>query len=167
MSGSKGPFPNVANQFGKDNHGISLHSRLPGIEDGTAQKFVTNRWATEQKFTPGFAQPVLFLVIVLAVAGLLGVRLYVAKQAYFKAWFSSALNIIGCTFFGVIGLFPSLFPSSIDPALNLTAFNASSSPLTLKIMLIVVILFVPLVLAYQVWAYNLFKTKVSKEDMVY
>ena len=70
-------------------------------------------------------------------------------------------------FFGVVGLFPSLFPSSINPRFDLTAFNASSSPLTLKIMLTVVIIFVPIVLVYQIWAYNLFKTKVEKEDLIY
>jgi cytochrome d ubiquinol oxidase subunit II len=34
-------------------------------------------------------------------------------------------------------------------------------------MLVVAIIFVPIVLAYQIWAYNLFKTKVVEEDMVY
>jgi cytochrome bd ubiquinol oxidase subunit II len=113
------------------------------------------------------AHPVLFLVVLLTVAGLLGSRFFMVKQEFFKAWFSSALTIVGTTFFGVIGLFPNLFPSSLDPAYSLTAFNASSSPLTLKIMLVVVVLFVPVVLAYQVWAYNVFKTKVNRQDMTY
>ncbi len=60
-----------------------------------------------------------------------------------------------------------MFPSSMDTAYSLTAHNAASSPLTLKIMLVVVILFVPIVLAYQIWTYNLFKGKVTQEDMVY
>ena len=129
--------------------------------------FLVASWFATNLYANYLAYPVFFLVIVLAVAGLLGTRLFLTKQAYFKAWFASAATIIGCTFFGVVGLFPSLFPSSIDPGFNLTAFNASSSPVTLKIMLIVVVLFVPLVLAYQVWAYNLFKTKVVQEDMIY
>ena len=58
-----------------------------------------------------------------------------------------------------------MFPSTIDPSYSLTAFNASSSPLTLKIMLIVVLLFVPVVLAYQIWAYKLFHTKVTTETL--
>ena len=111
--------------------------------------------------------PILFLVILLTVAGLLGIRFFLAKQAYFKAWFASALTIVGATFYGVIGLFPNMFPSSIDPAYSLTAHNASSSPLTLKIMLVVVILFVPVVLAYQAWAYFMFKDKVTLDDLIY
>ena len=64
-------------------------------------------------------------------------------------------------------LFPNLFPSSLDPEFNLTAFNASSSPLTLKIMLIVVLLFVPVVLAYQIWAYKLFSVKVTDDELAH
>ncbi len=75
------------------------------------------------------------------------------------------LTIISCTFFGVIGLFPNMFPSNMDPSFSLTARNASSSPLTLKIMLIVVVIFLPIVLAYQIWAYSLFKDKVTLADL--
>lgn len=124
-------------------------------------KFATNLYNNY------LAHPVLFIVVLLTVAGLLGSRFFMGKQAFFKAWFSSALTIVGATFFGVIGLFPNLFPSSLDPAYSLTAFNASSSPLTLKIMLVVVVLFVPVVLAYQIWAYNTFKTRVDKRELIY
>lgn len=48
-----------------------------------------------------------------------------------------------------------------------SAFNASSSPLTLKIMLIVIIICIPIVLAYQIWTYTLFKGKVTAEDLAY
>jgi cytochrome d ubiquinol oxidase subunit II len=82
-----------------------------------------------------------------------------------KAWISSAVTIVFCTFFGIIGLFPNLFPSSINPEFSLTAFNAASSPLTLKIMLVVVILFIPIVIAYQTWTYLLFKDRLSKDDL--
>jgi len=111
--------------------------------------------------------PPLFLVILIAVAALSGTRLFISKKAYFKAWFSSSATIVSCTFFGIIGLFPSLFPSSIADEYSLTAFNASSSPFTLKIMLVVVVLSIPVVLAYQIWAYTLFSGKVTEEDLEY
>ena len=72
---------------------------------------------------------------------------------------------MGITLFGVVGLFPDLLKSSLNPAYSLTAFNSSSSPLTLKIMLGVALTFVPLVIAYQVWVHFLFKDKVSPEDL--
>jgi len=113
------------------------------------------------------AHPVLFIEILVTVAALLGIKLFLKQKAYFKAWFSSSVTIVGATFFGVIGLYPNLFPSSIDGAFSLTAHNASSSPLTLKIMLIVVLIFIPVVIAYQIWTYNLFKTTVTEEDFTY
>jgi len=113
------------------------------------------------------AHPALFLVILITVFALLSIKFFLAKRAFFRAWFASALTIVGSTFFGIVGLYPNLFPSSLNPKYSLTAQNASSSPLTLKIMLIVVIIFLPIVIGYQIWTYNLFKGKVTKEDLAY
>jgi cytochrome d ubiquinol oxidase subunit II len=113
------------------------------------------------------ASPSLLIVIVITVLALLGIRIFLKKQGFWKAWFSSTLTIIGATFYGVIGLYPNLFPSSINPEFSKTAHNASSSPLTLKIMLIVAWIFVPIVLAYQIWTYYLFKEKVTRDDLDY
>ena len=124
-----------------------------------ASYFATNLYDNYVKM------PALSLIILVAVAALFATRYFSSKKAWFKAWFASALTIVGCTFFGVAGLFPSLFPSSINPEWHLTAFNASSSPLTLKIMLGVVAIFIPLVIAYQSWSYHLFKDPVSDEDL--
>ena len=111
------------------------------------------------------AHPGLFAEIAITVLALLGTRFFLARENLWNAWFCSAATIVGATFFGVIGLFPKMFPSSINPDFSLTAYNSSSSPLTLKIMLIVVVIFVPLVLAYQAWAYFLFRGKVTEESL--
>ena len=111
--------------------------------------------------------PQLFVVIVLSVVALLCVRFFLFIGDYFKAWCASAVTIVSCTFFGVIGLFPTLFPSLLDPAFHLTAFNAASSPLTLKIMLFVVVVFIPIVIYYQIWAYRLFQGTLTQEEMEY
>jgi cytochrome d ubiquinol oxidase subunit II len=113
------------------------------------------------------AHPAFFIVILITVLALLSVRFFLLRKTFFKAWFASALTIVGATFFGVIGLFPNLFPSSLNPRYSLTAYNASSSPLTLKIMLIVVIIFIPVVIGYQIWAYHLFKGKVTQADLAH
>lgn len=113
------------------------------------------------------AHPWLFVFIVITVLALLGIKVFLRKGSYWKAWLSSAITIVGATFYGVIGLFPNILPSSIRPQFSLTAHNASSSPLTLKIMLVVTLIFVPIVLVYQAWAYNLFKGKVTQEDLNY
>ena len=113
------------------------------------------------------AHPALFIVILVTVAALLGIRLFLQTQALFKAWFASALTIIGATFYGVLGLYPNMFPSTIDPKFSLTAHNASSSALTLKIMLMVALIFVPIVLIYQGWTYKTFSGKVTEEELSY
>jgi cytochrome d ubiquinol oxidase subunit II len=149
-----------------------LHDRAAGMANklwpvllGVAVVFLVATAIFTPLYGNYLAQPALLLVLVGDVAALLGIKYFLRQKAYFKAWFSSAATIVLCTFFGVIGLFPNLFPSSIKAEYSLSAFNASSSPLTLKIMLIVVIVFVPLVLAYQIWAYNMFKGKLTEEDL--
>ena len=111
------------------------------------------------------AHPILFIIPILAIVAFFGIKGYMEKADWLKAWLSSALTIIGITFFGIIGLFPNLFPSNIDPANSLSAYNASASPLTLKIMLTVVIIFIPIVIGYQIWTYRLFMGKVTQEDL--
>ncbi|HCY85609.1 MAG TPA: cytochrome d ubiquinol oxidase subunit II, partial [Desulfobacteraceae bacterium] len=86
--------------------------------------FLVASWFATDLWNNYFTYPILFLVVLLNVAALLSIRFFTAKQAYFKAWFASGLTIVLCTFYGVIGLFPALFPSSLNPEWNLTAFNA-------------------------------------------
>ncbi|PID78084.1 MAG: cytochrome d ubiquinol oxidase subunit II [Deltaproteobacteria bacterium] len=114
-----------------------------------------------------FKYPVLWIIPIFAAVSLLLVRVFIWKNKFFAAWGFSASSIFFCTFFGVAGLFPNLFPSCINPEFSLTAFNASSSPLTLKIMLGVVIVFIPIVIAYQFFAYKMFSTKVDTDDFTY
>ncbi|MFH2065613.1 MAG: cytochrome d ubiquinol oxidase subunit II [Pseudomonadota bacterium] len=149
------------------NRARNIANTLWPVEVGVAVIFLIASWFATRLYDNYLAHPAFFLVILITVLALLGIKLFLLKKAYFKAWFSSALTIVGATFYGVIGLYPNLFPSSIDIRFSLTAHNASSSPLTLKIMLIVVILFIPVVLAYQIWAYNLFKGKITATDMTY
>jgi len=118
-----------------------------------------------QLFANYVQKPVLFLIPALAVAALVAVYLFIRQAAWWKAWFASAATIVSVTLFGVVGLYPKLLPSSLDPAHSLTISNSASSPLTLKIMLGVALTFVPLVIAYQVWVHFLFKDKTSEEDL--
>ena len=111
--------------------------------------------------------PVLFIIPLLTVTGLILSRLFIHKKAWWKAWFASCLTIVSATFFGVTGLYPGMLPSSIDTSFSLTIYNSSSSPLTLKIMLVVALIFVPIVIVYQAWVYSLFKDKLKEKDLVY
>lgn len=113
------------------------------------------------------ARPYLFIIPLITVAALFGTRYLLSRKMYFRSWVASAVTIVSATLFGVIGLFPRLFPSSLNPAYHLTAFNGSASPLTLTIMLVVVLIFIPIVIAYQTWAYFLFKDPVTDYEPGY
>lgn len=144
---------------------VALVSKLWMAEVVIAVIFLAATYVFTPLYNNYLAYPVLFVVCIVTVGALFAIKYFIGQAAYFKAWFASAVTIIGVTFFGIIGLFPNMFPSSLDPAYSLTARNASSSPLTLKIMLAVVVLFLPIVLAYQIWAYNLFKDKITLEEL--
>jgi len=111
--------------------------------------------------------PILFVILLLPVGGLLLQRVYIGKRRMAAAWVASAVTIAGVALFGVIGIFPALLPSSIDPAFSMTIANSSSSPLTLKIMLVVALTFVPIVILYQAWVYKTFSHKVNEKSVEY
>lgn len=111
------------------------------------------------------AMPALWVLPVLALAGLVGARVMLGAGKLWLAWGCSALFILGVTFFGVAGMFPGMIISSLDPAATVTAFNGASSPLTLKIMLGVALVMVPIVLLYQFWMYRLFSAPVTARDL--
>ena len=60
-----------------------------------------------------------------------------------------------------IGLYPNVMVSSIDPAYNLTVFNASSQSYTLTVMTVVAGVMTPLVLLYQGWTYWVFRRRLT------
>jgi len=57
-------------------------------------------------------------------------------------------------------LYPNLVRSTIE-AYNLTIFNASSTQLTLNIMFIIALIGMPIVIAYTMYVYKIFKGKIS------
>lgn len=116
-------------------------------------------------FANYLAQPVWFLVPLLAAVALVAARLYLARGQTALALISGSLAVLFTVFVGIIGIFPAMLPSHVDPRYSITAFNAASSPYTLTIMLIVVLIFLPIVLAYQYWLYRVFSAKVTKEDI--
>lgn len=133
-----------------------------------AAAFLIYSWFATKLYANYLERPVLFVIVLTAVAGLVGVKVFLDKQAYWKGWVASAVTIAACTFFGIVGLYPVMLPSTIEPEVNsITMTAAASSHLTLKIMLVVVIIFVPLAVMYQVWAYRLFSGKVEQEELIY
>jgi cytochrome d ubiquinol oxidase subunit II len=77
------------------------------------------------------------------------------------AFAASALAQAGVILTAGFGLFPFLMTSSSDAASSLTVWDASSSRLTLFIMLAVTIFFLPIVLAYTAWVFRVLRGRIS------
>jgi cytochrome d ubiquinol oxidase subunit II len=62
-------------------------------------------------------------------------------------------------------LYPNLVPSTLNSEWNVTIYNASSTPYTLKIMTWVTAFFAPLTVVYQGWTYWVFRQRISAEQI--
>jgi len=60
-----------------------------------------------------------------------------------------------------LSAFPFLLPSSLDPNASLTVWDSSSSRSTLLFMLIAVVVFLPIVLAYTAFVYRVLRGRVT------
>lgn len=77
----------------------------------------------------------------------------------------SKVAILGVISSVGLTMFPFIMPSSSDPRSSLTVWNSSSSHLTLFIMLICAVIFVPMILAYTAWVYKVLWGKVTEADV--
>lgn len=85
-----------------------------------------------------------------AIIGLLGLWRRSAALA-FGGSSASAAGIVATV---GLSMFPFILPSTIDAHSSLTVWNASSSPTTLFIMLLTVIVLLPVVLLYTAWVFK-------------
>ncbi len=136
---------------------------LPGA--GLAVAFLVATWFATSLWQNVLGRPYLLVFPLLAVAGLLLTRVFIARSAPWRAWFASSALILGAVLFGVAGLYPALLPSSLNPAWSMTIHNAASSHWTLTIMLGVVLCFLPIVIGYQLWVYATFRDKIDAESL--
>jgi cytochrome d ubiquinol oxidase subunit II len=140
-----------------------------------ALKFARNLWLPAALILAafslwGFSESVLFegMGLIPGTLPVLAVVFYVAAfpliQMKREGWAFTlvGLTIVTATVVAFQGLFPRVMPSSIDSAFDLTIYNASSSQMTLQIMFVVALLFVPIVLAYQGWSYWVFRKRVTR-----
>jgi cytochrome d ubiquinol oxidase subunit II len=76
-------------------------------------------------------------------------------------FYMSSLTFVGL--WGIVGAihFPNLVKASNDSALSLTIYNASSTQLTLTVMLIIALIGMPLVILYNVYIFKTFKGKIK------
>ncbi|WP_280190938.1 cytochrome d ubiquinol oxidase subunit II [Delftia sp. PS-11] len=106
-------------------------------------------------------QPLLWAVPALGLALPLLAALGMWLRREWLALLSSGLGIAAIIASVGASMFPFILPSSLDPGHSLTVWDASSSHLTLFIMLVCALIFVPIILAYTSWVYSVLRGKVD------
>jgi cytochrome d ubiquinol oxidase subunit II len=99
-----------------------------------------------------------------AVLALLFAGYSIWRGQFGRAFLSTGITIAGVTVLLFSTLFPRVMPSSLNPAYDLTIYNASSSPYTLQVMSVIALTLVPIVLAYQAWSYWIFRKRLNHES---
>jgi len=146
---------------------INYASRLWYITLILVVVFLIRTYYDTSLYTNYIQTPTWLIVPVFAIVAFLLSMFFIKRKEPGKAFFASSAAIIGIIFTGMVGLFPNMIPSSIDPLYSLTAFNSRSSEYTLNIMFYVAIIFVPIVIAYQIFIYKIFSFKVTDKDSHY
>ena len=98
----------------------------------------------------------LFLLPAAMAGCLLAARFASDRDRVWSAWFLSGASILFWTGFTFAGQYPTLLPSSLSLEYSLSIHNAAASPKTLRIMLGVTLVFLPLIACYQAWVHRLF-----------
>lgn len=113
-------------------------------------------------YTNYFNHPILFIIPLITLASLIAIQVFIKIKHYGKLFIASSLVIASQIGTFAAGMFPNMVIST-NSATNLTIYNASSTDLTLKVMLIIAFIGVPIVLTYTIYVYTVFRGKASSE----
>jgi cytochrome d ubiquinol oxidase subunit II len=102
---------------------------------------------------------------VLGVVAFLLSALLLRAGREMPAFLASGVGIASIILTEGVAVFPFLLPSSLDPRSSLTVWDASSSHMTLFIMLLATAFFLPIILAYTAWVYRVLRGKVGDESL--
>jgi cytochrome d ubiquinol oxidase subunit II len=100
---------------------------------------------------------------VLAVLAVLAAGYFLRKGQFGRLFVTTCLTVAFLVLTIFIFLYPNVMISSLNPAWSLTIQNAASSFTTLRLMTIVTVIFLPIVLLYQVWTYWVFRKRITSD----
>jgi cytochrome d ubiquinol oxidase subunit II len=109
--------------------------------------------------------PLLWLAPLLGIAGALLAIVFSGAKKPIMAFCASSITLAGVIFTAGITMFPFIMPSSSDPRSSLTIWDSVSSHMTLQIMFWVVLILLPIVLAYTSWVYSVLRGKITVETV--
>jgi cytochrome d ubiquinol oxidase subunit II len=141
-----------------DGYVITAGADPSGLSNPLAKEVVAQEgaWFANYSLYPfTIAAPALAIIGTLAGIWLAGRRQGLA------AFVASSLAMAGVILTAGVSMFPFVMPSSSSPGSSLTAWDATSSHLTLGIMFWAVVIFMPLIIFYTRWAYGVMAGKVT------
>ncbi len=147
--------------FGIDAYSISSAAAVAAPSNPLAKQVVVGGHWLADGALGGWACVLAAIAIVLAAC----VPWLARRQRHRTAFLASATMVFATLFSAGFALFPFLMPSSLDPRSSLTVWDASSSQHTLGLMLLAVIIFMPLILAYTTWVYRVLRGRVSLQHI--
>lgn len=115
-------------------------------------------WLDNYKLYPLTKAAPIFAVISLLAAGAL-----IGTKRKGLAFILSGLGVASIIATAGFSLFPFMLPSSLAPNASLTVWDSSSSRLTLMIMLVVTVIFLPIIVAYTSWVYRVLRGRVTAD----
>ncbi len=112
--------------------------------------------------------PYLFGIGILTLLAIVCVPFFVNRKKDGTAFIFSCLSIACLIGLFGLGTYPDMVRSSINNGIHsLTLFNSGATIETMKVVLIVAVIGVPLVLAYGYWIYRIFRGKVKLDEASY
>lgn len=118
-------------------------------------------------FTTNYsATPALYLLPVFAVVAAVLAVFFANTDKGFPAFCSNFLAFFFIVQSGLTSIYPYMLKSSISLEYGIDIFEAASSHMTLSIMLAGALIFVPIVIIYQLWVYTLFKEKIKETGQI-
>jgi cytochrome d ubiquinol oxidase subunit II len=109
--------------------------------------------------------PWLMIAPVLGFLGAAAAFLAMRTRREIATLLFSKIAIFGIISTVGVSMFPFILPSSLDPRSSLTVWDASSSHMTLFIMLVVALIFLPIIFVYTGWVYKVLWGKVDEKSI--
>jgi cytochrome d ubiquinol oxidase subunit II len=116
---------------------------------------------------PFRTQPWLFIVPVASLLAIANIPREMHRGRELAAFLSSSAAIVLLLLLLGLGMFPELVHGNGPSGTSLTCFNAASSPLTLRTMMVLALIGMPLVVGYTFHIYRVFRGKVKLDAMSY
>lgn len=113
-----------------------------------------------------YAEYPLFILAPLAgIIGGLGCAFFSRVGNAGMAFVTSAVQMAGIILTAGFSMFPFLMPSSTQLSAGMTAWDATASELTLRIMFVVACIFVPIVLSYTAYCFYVMRGRIKESDL--